>query len=574
MTKKHPVHKPDKKDRVPMSVRIGWGFGGVADNYGVNILNTLFLLLYVQYFKMPSVLAGVALALPRLVDAVTDPIVGNLSDNTRSRWGRRRPYMAVGAVLTAILLPLFWLPPDGAANTVWFRNPAFIFASVLGIVYAITYTLFVVPYTALGYELTPDYDEKTRVLAWRMYLGLLASMSVPWAYKLCQIDTFPNEAIGAIWVSIGVGLIIIVTGLIPVIVCREREDVRKQKTTPFIKATKATLTNKAFLVLLIAFVIIIIGLFSAGSLGAFVNIYYICGGNKDFGGLLIALSGSLGAIVSYLSMFLLVAVSVRTGKKTGMILGLVLSLIGVIGAWYSMDPRWPMAQLLTTVIAAMGLQGCWLMINSMVADICDDDELKTGLRREGMFGAVHGFSLKAALSLTALIGGVLLSTSGFDAEQVDQFEARIIEQVIEPAREMELGGPEFERACVRFIEISEGKSSMEGSRWTVLWRLLKGDKVFFRWYDFEEAVQTMLAALPPEQAKYAASIEEGFYAEFTEQKRVGLLLKKLMVGFQAVALIIAIVIFAFYPITRQRAEETRRLLDERKAGEEKQENPD
>ncbi len=205
------------------------------------------------------------------------------------------------------------------------------------------------------------------------------------------------------------------------------------------------------------------------------------------------------------------------------------------------------------------------MISSMVADICDEDELKTGLRREGMFGAVNGFALKAALSLTALIGGFLLTTSGFDAEQVDQFEARTIAQVIEPARELQLGGSEFKRACERFIEISEDQSSIEGSKWTILSRLLKGEKVFFRWYDFEEAVNTMLSALPPEQADYAASVEQGFLTEFAGQKHVALLMKKMVIGFQVVGLLIAIVIFAFYPITRQRAEETRRLLDERKA---------
>jgi len=395
--------------------------------------------------------------------------------------------------LSAILLPFFWLPPGDASNPIWYQNSAFIFASVLGCVYALTYTLFVVPYTALGYELTPDYDEKTRVLAWRMYLGLLASMAVPWTYKLAQNDAFANEAVGAVWVSVGFGIIIIITGLIPVFTCKERQDTQVQEVSPFFKSVGATMTNKAFLILLIAYMFIIVGLMSAGTLGAFLNIYYICGGNKDFGGLMVAASGTIGAIVSYLSMYLISAVSTRTGKKTGMILGLCLALVGIIGGWFAMDPRWPMAQLITTVIACMGLQGCWLMISSMVADVCDEDELKCGLRREGMFGAVNGFALKGALSLTALIGGILLQFSGFDADKIDQFEARTIEQVIEPTRAWNIeddafraATEKFELSCARFIEISEDKSSVEGNKWTVFGRLLKGEKVYFRWYDFEE----------------------------------------------------------------------------------------
>ena len=582
MTKKHPVHKPLPEDHVSLGTRIGWGFGGLADNYIMNVLNMIFLVLYVQYFKMPPLLAGAALAIPRFVDAITDPLIGNISDNTRSRWGRRRPYMLVGAVLSALLLPLFWIPPSGAEATNWWQNPAFIFATVLGIIYAITYTLFVVPYTALGYELTPDYDEKTRVLAWRMYIGLLGSLTVPWAYKLAQQDAFANEAIGAVWVSIGFGVIIVITGLVPVFRCREREDVQQQETSPFFKALGSTMTNKAFAILLVAYIIIIVGLFSAGNLGAFLNIYYVCGGNKDFGGLLVAVGGTLGAIVSYGSMFLVTAVSVRTGKKVGMILGLGFALLGVAGAWFALDPRWPLAQFLTTIVSCMGLQGCWLMVSSMVADVCDEDELKTGLRREGMFGAVNGFALKAALSLTALIGGWLLVVSGFNADEIDGFESRTIQQVIEPSRQWEVDDPafrtataEFEKSCVRFIEISEDKSSIEGSKWTVLGRLLKGENVYFRWYEFEDAVHEYFAAIDTyanvatgerhaELAAYKQTVNDGFLSEFDALKAVSLRMKKLIIGFQAVGLALAIGIFAFYPITRKHAEETRRLLDARK----------
>jgi Na+/melibiose symporter-like transporter len=299
----------------------------------------------------------------------------------------------------------------------------------------------------------------------------------------------------------------------------------------------------------------------------------------------VAVSGTLGAVVSYFSMFLITAVSVRTGKKTAMFLGLGLALIGVVGAWFSMDPRWPLAQLLTTVMACMGLQGCWLMVSSMVADVCDEDELKTGLRREGMFGAINGFALKAALSVTALIGGFLLQYTGFNSNEVDQFQSRTITQLIEPVRAWELGEGDlksatatFDLSATRFIEISEDKSGMEGSKWTIFSRLLKGENVFFRWYDFEDALNIYLDAvaageptapepLKAELATFVQKANEGFLIEFKEQKRIALLMKKLIIGFQAVGLVLAMVVFVFYPITRNHAEETRRKLDERKADE-------
>ncbi|MBQ9803543.1 MAG: MFS transporter, partial [Lentisphaeria bacterium] len=105
------IAEPKISGRVPLKTRIAWGLGGWADNYTFVIVNTLFLFLYVDYFHMDPVLAGMALAIPRVFDAITDPIIGNWSDNFRSRWGRRRPLIAVGVVGCAILLPLYWLPP-------------------------------------------------------------------------------------------------------------------------------------------------------------------------------------------------------------------------------------------------------------------------------------------------------------------------------------------------------------------------------------------------------------------------------------------------------------------------------
>ena len=472
MTKKHPVHNPRPVDHVSFGTRIGWGFGGVADNYIMNAFSLLGLLLYVDFFKMHPALAGVAMFIPRFFDAITDPIVGNISDNTRSRWGRRRPYMAWGAVLSAVILPLLWMPPAAStAGNVWYANMPFIWLTLIGSLYTLVYTLFVVPYTALGYELTNDYDERTRVLAWRMYLGLGAGLLLPWLYRFCTMNIFPNEVVGARWVCSGVGIIILVTGLIPVFACKEREDVEKQETIGIIPALKYTITNRPFLILLIAYLIIITGLFSAGNIGSFIGIFYICQGDKAFAGKLGGLAGTLNMLAAYASMFLATSISVRFSKRAAMIAGLMFALIGGIISWWTMDPRWPYAQLIVAVITGLGYQGCWLMISSMIADVCDEDELKTGLRREGMFGAVAGFSQKTALAITQLGGGLLLVVAGFDSN----------------------------------VANTEG--------------------------------------MPLETA---------------------LMMKGLYVGFTVAALIIAIVIFCFYPISRSRAEETRRQLDERK----------
>ncbi|MDF7822609.1 MFS transporter [Pontiellaceae bacterium B12227] len=585
MTTKHPVHKASPDAKVSMLTRVGWGFGGLADNYMLNVLNLMFFLVYVNYFKMPAGLAGAALAIPRFVDMITDPVIGNLSDNTRSRWGRRRPYMVLGAVLCAVLLPLFWVQVGSAESEIWMKNPMFIYASVLGILFAIVYTLYIVPYTALGFELTNDYDEKTRVLAWRMYIGLIGSMTVPWVYKLSQLDTFANEAQGAFWVSIGIGVIVIVAGLIPVFVCREREDIQMQKTAPLIPSVKAALTNGPFVILLVAYLIIITGLFCAGTLGSFVNIYYVCGGNKDFGALIVAISGTLGAVVSYFSMFLLTAVSTRFEKRNAMLLGLGMACVGAASLWFTMDPRWPLLQLISAILVFMGLQGCWLMVSSMVADVCDEDELKSGMRREGMFGAVNGFVLKGALTITAALSGTMLYLADFDATETDAFEERTIASVIQPVRDWEFGNhsfveatEEFKQHGDRFELIANDKSAVEGSKWSIMARIFAGETSYYRWYEFEDAVnaflsdiQTTLAEGAGEQSErlkaYVETVESVYLVDMEKQKKISARMKVLIIAFQAGGLGLAMIVFWFYPINRARAEETRRKLDERKANE-------
>ncbi|MEM8494057.1 MAG: MFS transporter [Planctomycetota bacterium] len=451
--------------RLPLYTRVGWGFGGIADNFMANTLFVLGMIIYVTAFNMPAGLAGLALSIPRFVDAITDPLIGNFSDNLRTRFGRRRPMMAIGALGSAVLLPLMWYPPmlETVGNP-WYSNVPFWYLAIVGSVYFVFYTLFMVPYTALGFELTDNYDERTRVLAWRMYMGLLASMTVPALYWLCRREVFGEGIAGEIngtrLVSVGLGLIILATGLIPVFTTRERPEANTQPTTPILPAVKYTLSNRPFLILFVAYIAVIMGLFTAGTIGTFALIYFVFAQvesvdlAKDHASLLGLIAGVLAALVSYGSMFLIAKVSRITGKRTAMLLGLMLMLVGTMSIWVLYEPSsavnsadlvpvlWlagvvdsiggffvdgfavdtetlKLGVLIATFVTALGGQGCWLMIDSMTADICDEDELRTGRRREGMFGAAQGFGRKIAFAFTVLMGGYLLEWIGFDPETAE-----------------------------------------------------------------------------------------------------------------------------------------------------------
>jgi len=465
----HIPHIPGQRN-VPLRTKVTWGFGGLADNFMFNTLTALGTLVYVQHFKFTPEMAGLALAFPRLIDAFTDPWIGNMSDNLKSRFGRRRPLMLIGVLFCALLLPLLWTPIGlDTVNEPWHRNIAFFYVCTIGSLLAIAYTLFVVPYTALGFELTPDYDERTRVLRWRMLIGLIGSLSAAWLFSLAAADYFPNIGVGAFWVTIGVSVVVLISGLIPTFGCKENLEIEEQEPIKILPAIKYTMTNKPFVILFISYVTIIVALFSAQSIAPLIMLHYVFEGSEQAVGKFAGLLGTMAVIISYGSMFFIGYLSSKYNKRAAMMIGLGFVLAGTILNYFAIDPRWPWAMYAAGAVTFIGMQGCWLMIDSMVADVCDDDELQTGRRREGMFSSVKGFALKAAQGLTFGLGGYMATAAGYDQHSVD-----------------------------------------------------------------------------------ASGLDEG-----TAVKE-----KALLIGFQALGLVIAIVLMWLYPISRERAEATQRKLEE------------
>ncbi|MBD5781632.1 MFS transporter [Pelagicoccus sp. NFK12] len=410
-----------KNERVSLGTKIFWGFGGLADNFMFNTLNALGLLIYVKFFEMPNLLAGVALAVPRFMDAITDPLIGNWSDNCRSPKGRRIPFMLWGVISCALILPFLWTPPYlETIDNPWYSNAPFWYLTLVGSALAFFYTLFVVPYTALGFELTPNYDERTRVVAWRMYIGLAGSLGSFSLYKLINLDVFNNQGQGAFWVSIGISVIVLASGMIPVAFVKENQKVRIPDPIKIGPAFATALKNKNFLILFFAYVIIVVATISGGSVLPFLMIPYVLDGSDKAWGDLSLVLGFLSVGMSYVSLFLIGWISRKWSKSIAMSVGIAFALVGTALLWPAIDPRWPWALYITSIIAFLGFQGCWLMVDTITADICDEDELITGRRREGMFSAVKGFTLKLAITITSLVGGGILQISGYDAKDIKE----------------------------------------------------------------------------------------------------------------------------------------------------------
>jgi GPH family glycoside/pentoside/hexuronide:cation symporter len=399
---------PSASSRVSGGTKFVWGLTGIADTFLTYGLASLVMPIYNIGYGVNAIWLGYALALPRLIDMLIDPLMGVISDNTRTRWGRRRPYLFVGGVLAAVVFPLVWIPPFSGENAIlaWFVGSM--------IVMSLVYTVFAIPCMALGFELTSDYDEKTRVMAWRLYLSVIAGFTVQWLYKLLVLEPFGgSEADGIRYIGPVIGLIILATALPAAVVCRERIQKTGQPQVRFLDAIRLTLRNRAFLILMAGYVILITAMNTVGSLGLYVNIFYVCGGDKPLAGTIGGWFGTVMIASAMLSMWLIAKISQWSSKRVGVQIGLGLAIAGNLSLWWTMNPEHPYLQLFSAALLGLGIQGCWLMIDSMAADACDDDEVRTGMRREGVYSAAKGFCMKAALTVTAISAGYTLAFAGY-----------------------------------------------------------------------------------------------------------------------------------------------------------------
>ena len=396
-------------EHIPLINKIGYAFGAMTDNLVMNAFGGLVMPVYNLALFIDPALLGWAVALPRIFDAVIDPVMGNISDNTRTRWGRRRPYIFGGAIACALILPVIWMSPF---HSDW---GVFWWLFVFGFLYLVAYSVFIVPYQALGFEMTTDYDERTRLLAWPNYIGLTMSFLLPWLPRMIEFKRFGGPVQGAVLVSIGAGIIIFVSGIMPAIFGREIAQAEQQKRIPFMAAVKQSVSNWPFLIVALSNVIVLTGLATFVGIGLYVNIFVIFGGDRVAGLAMTGLGGTVYAVGSYFSVMMAVWLGTRVGKKIAAQVLLMVTMLGAASLWFTLRPELPYLQLVSTVIVALGLQGTWMTFFTMVGDVCEEDELKTGLRREGMFSSVGGLSRKMAVAVAAIMAGNLLKWIGFDA---------------------------------------------------------------------------------------------------------------------------------------------------------------
>jgi GPH family glycoside/pentoside/hexuronide:cation symporter len=414
---------------------------------------------------MNPALVGTLAAIPRLFDAMTDPIMGYVSDNTRSRWGRRRPYIFIGAILVGLVFMGMWQLPGGKTEDYYFTF--FLIGSLL---FYTGYTIYATPWVALGYELTSDYHERTRLMGTQNFIGQLAYFIPPWLLVIMQSQTYFTDMVdGAKTVAIVIGAIVIALGILPAIFLREKEHPQGAEATRrplefgslfigFFQDFATSLRFVPFLQICIATFLVFNGFILIASFQTYVLIYYVSGGDQAAGAKLAGYAGTVATFSTFAVIAFVAWLGTKIGKQRAFLVSTGISAVGYILKWFCYNPEMPWLVMVPAPLLAFGLGGLFTVMPAMMADIVDQDELKTGLRREGMYGAIFWWVVKLGMAAALAGSGYLLNATGFDValggEQSERtvFLLRLFDTVIPAAASL------IAMAVIGFSGLTEARS--------------------------------------------------------------------------------------------------------------------
>ena len=348
----------------------------------------------------PALIAG-AFALAKVWDAVSDPMVGYLSDRSSGRRGRRRPWVLASIVPLALSFASLWAPPSGLGPgrlEIWVCVAVFLFYT--------TYTTANVPHLAWGAELSDDYHERTRIFGSRGLAQLCGTLLAVAA--IAALQTAPDErvhAAGMVWVYVLVGSAAILFGALRL---PERREFRGRGAHTPGGAISDVARNRLARILLAVFFLETLSMSCLGTLFPYVGDYLAPGGGISATYLGLALGTALLAFPAW------IALSRRFGKRDPWLAALALKACGFAGLYFvGPGTEWLVGSM--TVLVGLG-QGCSIAVPAAIkADVIDVDELQTGQRKEGVYFAGWNFVEKLAAGVSIAIVGALLQLSGYEA---------------------------------------------------------------------------------------------------------------------------------------------------------------
>jgi sugar (glycoside-pentoside-hexuronide) transporter len=402
---------PPGRAPLPRFQKALYGFGDLLIAIRMSSFQFYLLPFYTDVVLLAPWLAGIGKMIGLVWDGLNDPVAGYLSDRTRSRLGRRRPFMLGAAIPLGVAFAAIWSAPAGASTTA-----GFLYLVGAFVVLDTAFSLYATPYMALGAELSDDYHERTQLAASRALfhlLGLTLGVAVP-GILLVRYASAPASGFRAI--GIGLGVVMTIVAVLTGLLIRERPlaaaPVHPVSWRTFFDGTRSTFANPPFRVLIatVACVLLCGGLTQTMVPYAFV--YWL--GRPQ----LVSTAPVLYLVASIVSLPFWTGLSHRVGKDRAMRVCMLWSIAALALTPVALAPDMGELRFVTfLVLAGLGNGGWMVLLAAITADVIDADELETHTRREGAYFGVWTLAFKWASAVASGIAGVSLQLLGYVPNQ-------------------------------------------------------------------------------------------------------------------------------------------------------------
>ncbi len=401
-------------EKLNLKTKLAYGAGDLGPAITANIMAFFLLIFFTNVAGIRPGLAGAILMIGKVWDAVNDPIVGVLSDRTHSRWGRRLPWLLWGGIPFGIFYFLGWVVPRFSADPTAQQWGLFWYYVVIAVLFNAFYTVVNLPYTAMTAELTQDYNERTTLNSFRFAFSIGGSI-----LSLILAQVIFSLVADAQQKYLVLAAVCAVLSVLPLYWCvwgtrdrvlnfeAQRRGSQPAESLPFFQQLRIVFHNKPFLY--------VIGIYLCSWLGVQVTAaiipYFVVNciklEDKDIPTVMIAVQAT-----ALLMLFVWSYVSKRVGKKAVYFMGMSLWILAQAGLFF-LQPGQTSLMYLLAVMAGFGVSTAYLIPWSMMPDVIELDELKTGQRREGIFYGFMVLLQKFGLALGLFLVGIALEWSGF-----------------------------------------------------------------------------------------------------------------------------------------------------------------
>jgi len=408
--------------KVPLGQKVAFGLGMLANQMFPAALG-IFMVVLVKDLGFEGWQWSLIYFLPRIFDSFTDPIMGFISDNTKSRWGRRRQYVFIGALIMGITFVIMWqlYREDGVDyNFTYFMLWSFAF--YLGL------TIFSVPYVAMGYEMSEDFHERTNIMAVAQWIGQWAWVIAPWFWVIMyDKGWFESADVATRSLAVWVGVGCMILAMVPAIFIKSKSTLDEDyapltmgniggSLKEIFDGFKEAFKSLPFRRLCISTFFIFNAFNTVAAFSFFIVVYYLFSGDAGAAGIWPTLFGSLGALITTFAVIPIVAwMSKKMEKKKAFLISQGISIIGYIMLWFLFVPGKPYMFIFALPFFSFGIGSLFVLMMSMTADVIDLDELNTGKRREGIFGAIYWWMVKFGFAIAGGLSGLILTYVGFDS---------------------------------------------------------------------------------------------------------------------------------------------------------------